>query len=151
MVENESYFVKDIYILSTAVTKGDGTVAYIPNPWLAQRPIFNFRRAGNMWDSVSITVPFSIEDATIQLISERMDAFFKENPVEYTGPNGIDYSEVVDNYKLIITFWYESRGNFQNTGLKGQRKIRAMNKIREIVKELDIQYRSMPQTIKLQE
>ena len=142
-MQDISYFVKDIFILSTCATKGDGTVVYLPNPWLASQVISNFRRSLNMWDCVSIVVPYDIDDSVIQAMSEKMDHFFRTNTVDYTGPNGIDYAEIHDNHRMDINFWFEGRGNWQNTGLKGSRKIKAYNKMREVAKELNIKYTNM--------
>eukprot|EP00835_Amoeboradix_gromovi_P000077 NODE_1_length_95616_cov_0.657642.p77 type:complete len:113 gc:universal NODE_1_length_95616_cov_0.657642:32433-32771(+) len=98
-----------------------------------------------MWDCVSIVVLYSIDDRLLQQLCEKMDQYFRGNTVDFTGPNGIDYANILDNHRIDLKFWYECRGNWQNTGLKGQRRMRAFNRIREVAKELGITYTPLAQ------
>eukprot|EP00834_Sanchytrium_tribonematis_P006424 NODE_469_length_7049_cov_0.468489.p12 type:complete len:112 gc:universal NODE_469_length_7049_cov_0.468489:6711-6376(-) len=103
-----------------------------------------------MWDCVSIVVPYDIQETQLSQLNDKMCQFFKENSVDYTGPCGMDYASLVDNHRMDLNFWYECRGNWQNTGLKGQRRIRAFNKIRELAKELNIKYTPLAQPVQVQ-
>lgn len=121
-MKGDDYFVKEISLLYTEFKKMEGHVVQAPNSYLNTLFILNMRRSGALAEAVPLTVKFGTTLDQIDELRQRLLEFVKEEKREYQGNILTEIRDVVESYsvKLNVVFFYKS--NWQNEGLRLQRR-----------------------------
>lgn len=121
-MKGDDYFVKEISLLYTEFKKMEGHVVQAPNSYLNTLFILNMRRSGALAEAVPLTVKFGTTLDQIDELRQRLLEFVKEEKREYQGNILTEIREVVEAYsvQLNVIFFYKS--NWQNEGLRLQRR-----------------------------
>lgn len=121
-LKGDDYFVKEISLLYTEFKKMEGHVVQAPNSYLNTLFILNMRRSGAVAEAIPLTVKFGTTLDQIDELRQRLLEFVKEEKREYQGNILTEIRDVVEAYsvKLNVVFFYKS--NWQNEGLRLQRR-----------------------------
>ena len=121
-LKGDDYFIKEISLLYTEFKKMEGHVVQAPNSYLNTLFILNMRRSGALAEAVPLTVKFGTTLDQIDELRQRLLEFVKEEKREYQGNIMTEIRDVVEAYsvKLNVVFFYKS--NWQNEGLRLQRR-----------------------------
>lgn len=121
-LKGDDYFVKEISLLYTEFKKMEGHVVQAPNSYLNTLFILNMRRSGALAEAIPLTVKFGTTLDQIDKLRQRLLEFVKEEKREYQGNILTEIRDVVEAYsvKLNVVFFYKS--NWQNEGLRLQRR-----------------------------
>lgn len=121
-LKGDDYFVKEISLLYTEFKKMEGHVVQAPNSYLNTLFILNMRRSGALAEAIPLTVKFGTTLDQIDELRQRLLEFVKEEKREYQGNILTEIRDVVEAYsvKLNVVFFYKS--NWQNEGLRLQRR-----------------------------
>lgn len=121
-LKGDDYFVKEVSLLYTEFKKMEGHVVQAPNSYLNTLFILNMRRSGALAEAIPLTVKFGTTLDQIDELRQRLLEFVKEEKREYQGNILTEIRDVVEAYsvKLNVVFFYKS--NWQNEGLRLQRR-----------------------------
>lgn len=114
------YMVKAISIMTSEMETMDGRRVYYPNINLKTSTVDNFRRSGNMSESIKIEIDIDTNDEKIQLFEEKMLNYIERNTKQLRGPfvfriQELDLAckkmkcEVSINYKFNLHNYRRSR------------------------------------------
>ena len=121
-MKGDDYFVKEISLLYTEFKKMEGHIVQAPNSYLNTLFILNMRRSGGLAEAVPLTVKFGTTLEQIDELRSRLLEFVKAEKREYQGNILTEIRDVVEAYSinLNVVFFYKS--NWQNEGLRLQRR-----------------------------
>ncbi|KAI9018184.1 Mechanosensitive ion channel-domain-containing protein [Hyaloraphidium curvatum] len=126
MIDNESYFVKELGLMSTIFTHVDGREMYASNPQLAQKAIYNVFRSGGQTEIIDLRVALKTSTDQLKLLGQKLNEGIREKFMKDFHPDIEIYIIQVDwdAETMTIELWLNHRQNFQNGR---QRWIRSTN------------------------
>jgi small-conductance mechanosensitive channel len=138
-MKGDDYFVKEISLLYTEFKKMEGHIVQAPNSYLNTLFILNMRRSGGLAEAVPLTVKFGTTLEQIEELRNRLLEFVKAEKREYQGNILTEVREVVEAHSvnLNVVFFYKS--NWQNEGLRLQRRNKFICALMVTMQELGIE------------
>ncbi|KAJ9074526.1 hypothetical protein DSO57_1005549 [Entomophthora muscae] len=147
-IESDNLLVEKVGLLGTKFTHINGQSTYIPHMILMKKIIYNIRRSTSQAEQIDFQIDFDTPKEKIFALKERINQYlFEEESRDFYSEILMGLSEIIDSNKLNMFFWLEYKGNWQNGGKRWARKTRFMIALREICKDLDMQYSLLPQKI----
>ena len=121
-MKGDDYFVKEISLLYTEFKKMEGHVVQAPNSYLNTLFILNMRRSGGLAEAVPLTVKFGTTLEQIDDLRQRLLEFVKDEKREYQGNILTEIRDVVEAYSVNLNVVFFYKANWQNEGLRLQRR-----------------------------
>ncbi|KAI9819526.1 MAG: hypothetical protein M1827_006975 [Pycnora praestabilis] len=137
--KGDDYFVKEIALFYTEFKKMEGHIVQAPNSYLNTLFILNMRRSGGVAEAVPITIKFGTTLDQINSLRERLLEFVKAEKREYQGNILTELRDVVEAHALNLNVVFFFKSNWQNEGLRLQRRNKFICALMVSMQELGIE------------
>ena len=121
-LKGDDYFVKEISLLFTEFKKMEGHVVQAPNSYLNTLFILNMRRSGGLAEAVPLTVKFGTTIEQVDDLRQHLLDFVKAEKREYQANILTEIRDVVEAYSINLNVIFFYKSNWQNEGLRLQRR-----------------------------
>ncbi|KKY26464.1 putative mechanosensitive ion channel family [Phaeomoniella chlamydospora] len=135
----DDYFVKEISLLFTEFKKMEGHVVQAPNSYLNTLFILNMRRSGGLAEAVPIVIAFGTTLQQIDDLRQTLLEFVRSEKREYQGNILTELREVTEAYSLTLNVVFFYKSNWQNEGLRLQRRNKFICAMMVAMQDLGIQ------------
>ncbi|XP_051188326.1 mechanosensitive ion channel protein 4 [Lolium perenne] len=143
-VDNMQVVVEEMNIMTTIFLRYDNLKVYYPNSKLATLPIMNYYRSPDMGDAVDFSVNVATPPEKLALMKERM-MHYLDNKKEHWYPGSmVVLRDIDDTNRLKISIWCRHTINFQDMGMRFDRRELILHEMMKILRDLDIEYRMLP-------
>ncbi|KAF3327984.1 mechanosensitive ion channel protein 6-like protein [Carex littledalei] len=143
-IEDVQVVVEEMNIMSTVFLRYDNLKIYYPNSILATKPISNYYRSPDMGDSIDFAIQVATPLEKIAKMKERIIKFMEKKKEHwYPGPMVV-LRDVEDSNKLTVSIWMRQRINYQDMGMRFERRELVVQEMIRVLRELDIEYRMIP-------
>ncbi|KAM3388845.1 hypothetical protein ACQJBY_011148 [Aegilops geniculata] len=142
-VDGMQVVVEEMNILTTIFLRHDNLKIYYPNSQLAILPIMNYYRSPDMGDAVDFSVNVATPAEKLALMKERL-MHYLDNKKEHWYPGSmIVLRDIDDTNRLKLTIWCRHTINFQDIGMRYERRELILQEMMKILRDLDIEYRML--------
>uniref|UniRef100_A0ACD5YEJ7 Uncharacterized protein n=1 Tax=Avena sativa TaxID=4498 RepID=A0ACD5YEJ7_AVESA len=143
-VDNMQVVVEEMNIMTTIFLRYDNLKVYYPNSKLATLPIMNYYRSPDMGDAVDFSVNVATPPEKLALMKERL-MHYLDNKKEHWYPGSmVVLRDIDDTNRLKISIWCRHTINFQDMGMRFDRRELILHEMMKILRDLDIEYRMLP-------
>lgn len=118
----DDYYVKEISLLYTEFKKMQGHVVQAPNSYLNTLFILNQRRSGGLAEAVPIVIKFGTTMEQIEALRQRLLEFVRTEKREYQPNILTELRTVTEAYSITLNVVFFYKSNWQNEGLRLQRR-----------------------------
>ncbi|KAI9926463.1 hypothetical protein ASPWEDRAFT_119705 [Aspergillus wentii DTO 134E9] len=118
----DDYFVKQISLLYTEFKKMQGHVVQAPNTYLNGLFILNQRRSGALAEAVPIVIKYGTTLDQIDALRQRLLEFVRSEQREFQTNILTELRAVTDNFSITLNVVFFYKSNWQNEGLRLQRR-----------------------------
>jgi small-conductance mechanosensitive channel len=118
----DDYFVKEITLLYTEFKKMQGHVVQAPNSYLNGLFILNQRRSGALAEAVPIIIKYGTSIEQIDSLRQRLLEFCRSEKRDFQSNILTELREVTENFSLTLNVVFFYKSNWQNEGLRLQRR-----------------------------
>ncbi|KAJ5117984.1 hypothetical protein N7526_011007 [Penicillium atrosanguineum] len=118
----DDYFVKEITLLYTEFKKMQGHVVQAPNSYLNGLFILNQRRSGALAEAVPIVIKYGTSIEQIDGLRQRLLEFCRSEKRDFQSNILTELREVTENFSLTLNVVFFYKSNWQNEGLRLQRR-----------------------------
>ncbi|KAJ4851540.1 hypothetical protein Tsubulata_019453 [Turnera subulata] len=149
-VDGVQLIVEEMNILTTLFLRTDNQKVIFPNATLASKPIGNFYRSPDMFDTIEFYVHVATPVEKIAALQQRIISFIEAKKEHwYPAPTVIVRDMVLDLESVKIAIWPRHRINHQDTILRYERRSLLLEEMVKIFQELDVQYRLYPRDVNI--
>ncbi|KAE8775301.1 Mechanosensitive ion channel protein 5 [Hordeum vulgare] len=142
-VDGMQVVVEEMNILTTIFLRYDNLKIYYPNSQLAILPIMNYYRSPDMGDAVDFSVNVATPAEKLALMKERL-MHYLDNKKEHWYPGSmVVLRDIDDTNRLKISIWCRHTINFQDMGMRFERRELILQEMMKILRDLDIEYRML--------
>ncbi|XP_047093659.1 mechanosensitive ion channel protein 10-like [Lolium rigidum] len=141
--------VEEMNILTTVLLKNDNEKVYYPNSVLSTKPISNFYRSPNMFDTVDFAIDVSTSAASIGALKSRIKGYLESKPTHWYPIHTVNLKDILDVNKINMSLSAQHTMNFQNIREKNIRRSELVMELKKIFEELSITYYLLPQKVEL--
>ena len=138
-LKGDDYFVKEISLLFTEFKKMEGHVVQAPNSYLNTLFILNMRRSGGLAEAVPIIIRFGTTLQQIDDLRQQLLEFVRAEKREYQSNILTELREVTEGYSLTLNVVFFYKSNWQNEGLRLQRRNKFICAMMVAMQELGIE------------
>ncbi|KAI4989872.1 hypothetical protein ZWY2020_038235 [Hordeum vulgare] len=143
-VDGMQVVVEEMNIMTTIFLRYDNLKVYYPNSKLATLPIMNYYRSPDMGDAVDFSVNVATPPEKLALMKERL-MHYLDNKKEHWYPGSmVVLRDIDDTNRLKISIWCRHTINFQDMGMRFDRRELIIQEMMKILRDLDIEYRMLP-------
>ncbi|XP_044397879.1 uncharacterized protein [Triticum aestivum] len=143
-VDGMQVVVEEMNIMTTIFLRYDNLKVYYPNSKLATLPIMNYYRSPDMGDAVDFSVNVATPPEKLALMKERL-MHYLDNKKEHWYPGSmVVLRDIDDTNRLKISIWCRHTINFQDMGMRFDRRELILQEMMKILRDLDIEYRMLP-------
>ncbi|KAJ0086338.1 hypothetical protein Patl1_09465 [Pistacia atlantica] len=143
-VDGVQMIVEEMNILTTVFLRYDNQKIKYPNSVLATKPIGNFYRSPDMYETIEFCVHISTQLEKISTLRERILGYVESKRDHWHPSPLMVVTEVEDMNKVKILMWVQHRLNFQNPGERVTRRAQLIEEMIRAFKDLGIEYRMLP-------
>ncbi|KAJ5273646.1 hypothetical protein N7478_008771 [Penicillium angulare] len=118
----DDYFVKEITLLYTEFKKMQGHVVQAPNSYLNGLFILNQRRSGALAEAVPIIIKYGTSIDQIDGLRQRLLEFVRSERRDFQSNILTELRAVTENFSLTLNVVFFYKSNWQNEGLRLQRR-----------------------------
>ncbi|KAJ5641305.1 hypothetical protein N7490_005305 [Penicillium lividum] len=118
----DDYFVKEITLLYTEFKKMQGHVVQAPNSYLNGLFILNQRRSGALAEAIPIIIKYGTTIDQIDALRQRLLEFVRSEKRDFQSNMLTELREVTENFSLTLNIVFFYKSNWQNEGLRLQRR-----------------------------
>lgn len=118
----DDYFVKSISLLYTEFKKMQGHIVQAPNSYLNSLFILNQRRSGALAEAVPVTIKYGTTLEQIDGLRQRLVEFVRSERREFQANILTEMRQVTDNFSITLNVVFFYKSNWQNEGLRLQRR-----------------------------
>ena len=118
----DDYFVKEITLLYTEFKKMQGHVVQAPNSYLNTLFILNQRRSGALAEAVPIVIKYGTSIEQIDGLRQRLLEFCRSEKRDFQSNILTELRAVTENFSLTLNVVFFYKSNWQNEGLRLQRR-----------------------------
>lgn len=118
----DDYFVKEITLLYTEFKKMQGHVVQAPNSYLNTLFILNQRRSGALAEAVPIIIKYGTTIDQIDGLRQRLLEFVRSEKRDFQSNILTELRAVTENFSLTLNVVFFYKSNWQNEGLRLQRR-----------------------------
>ncbi|KAJ5091111.1 hypothetical protein NUU61_005981 [Penicillium alfredii] len=118
----DDYFVKEITLLYTEFKKMQGHVVQAPNSYLNTLFILNQRRSGALAEAIPIIIKYGTTIDMIDGLRQRLLEFVRSEKRDFQSNILTELRAVTENFSLTLNVVFFYKSNWQNEGLRLQRR-----------------------------
>ncbi|KAJ5233110.1 Mechanosensitive ion channel MscS [Penicillium chermesinum] len=118
----DDYFVKEITLLYTEFKKMQGHVVQAPNSYLNSLFILNQRRSGALAEAITIVIKYGTTIDQIDSLRQRLLEFVRSEKRDFQTNVLTELRAVNENFSLSLNVVFFYKSNWQNEGLRLQRR-----------------------------
>ncbi|KAJ5765967.1 uncharacterized protein N7511_003583 [Penicillium nucicola] len=118
----DDYFVKEITLLYTEFKKMQGHVVQAPNSYLNGLFILNQRRSGALAEAVPIVIKYGTTIDQLDTFRQRLLEFVRSEKRDFQSNILTEMRAVTENFSLTLNVVFFYKSNWQNEGLRLQRR-----------------------------
>jgi len=118
----DDYFVKEITLLYTEFKKMQGHVVQAPNSYLNTLFILNQRRSGALAEAIPIVIKYGTTIEQIDGLRQRLLEFCRSEKRDFQSNILTELRAVTENFSLTLNVVFFYKSNWQNEGLRLQRR-----------------------------
>ncbi|KAJ5592009.1 uncharacterized protein N7459_002378 [Penicillium hispanicum] len=118
----DDYFVKEITLLYTEFKKMQGHVVQAPNSYLNSLFILNQRRSGALAEAVPIIIKYGTTIDQLDGLRQRLLEFVRSEKRDFQSNILTELRAVTENFSLTLNVVFFYKSNWQNEGLRLQRR-----------------------------
>ncbi|KAJ3680466.1 hypothetical protein LUZ60_016744 [Juncus effusus] len=148
-IDEVQYIVEEMNIMTTIFLRYDNLKVSYPNNLLATKPISNFYRSPDMGDSIDFSIHVATPAEKIAIMKQKIIQFM-ENKKDHWYPDAqVVLRDVDETNKLKVSIWMRQKMNFQEMGVRFERRELVVQEMIRVLRELDIEYRLHPLDVNL--
>ncbi|XP_061356871.1 mechanosensitive ion channel protein 10-like [Gastrolobium bilobum] len=149
VIDGVQMIVEEMNILTTVFLRYDNEKIYYPNAVLLSKPISNFYRSPEMWDSINFTIDISTPMETIVALKKSIQMYIESKP-KYWNPKHTVIAKEIDNVdKLKLCLSVQHTINHQNYSERNFRITELLLELKKIFEIHGVKYHLLPQEIHL--
>lgn len=148
-IQGVQMVVEEMNILTTIFLRFDNLKFTYPNNVLATSSIANYYRSPDMGDSIDFCIHVSTPPEKIALMKQRIIGYMDNKKEHWYPGSAVVLRDVDDMNRLKVSIWMQQRINFQDMGLRFDRRELLLLEMIKVLKELDIEYRMVPTDVNL--
>ncbi|KAM0918254.1 hypothetical protein ACQ4PT_008857 [Festuca glaucescens] len=141
--------VEEMNILTTVLLKNDNEKVYYPNSVLSTKPISNFYRSPNMYDTIDFAIDVSTSVASIGALKSGIKGYLESKPTHWQPIHTVYLKDILDVNKINMCLFAQHTMNFQNIRERNIRRSELVMELKKIFEELSIRYYLLPQKVEL--
>ncbi|KAJ5781355.1 Mechanosensitive ion channel MscS [Penicillium paradoxum] len=135
----DDYFVKEITLLYTEFKKMQGHVVQAPNSYLNGLFILNQRRSGALAEAVPIIIKYGTTIEQLDALRQRLLEFVRSEKRDFQGNILTEMRAVTENFSLTLNVVFFYKSNWQNEGLRLQRRNKFICMLMVALQEIGIE------------
>ncbi|PJF17996.1 hypothetical protein PSACC_02289 [Paramicrosporidium saccamoebae] len=147
-MDQGSYFVRKIELLSTIFERWDGFTVCYPNSVLSTKSICNVRRTGLQSQRIEVSLPANTSSATLALLEKRLSDFIQAESRDFDAIRACSY-EMREQNLLVLIIALRHRVNFYDGPERVLRNNKFMRFLTQQVNNLNIEYYSTVRSVAL--
>uniref|UniRef100_A0ACD6AK53 Uncharacterized protein n=1 Tax=Avena sativa TaxID=4498 RepID=A0ACD6AK53_AVESA len=141
--------VEEMNILTTVLLKNDNEKVYYPNSVLSTKPISNFYRSPNMYDTIDFAIAASTSIESIGALKSKIKGYLESKPTHWHPIHTLNLKDILDVNKINMSLCAQHTMNFQNIREKNIRRSELVQELKKIFEEMSIRYHLLPQKVEL--
>ncbi|KAJ5874970.1 Mechanosensitive ion channel MscS [Penicillium soppii] len=135
----DDYFVKEITLLYTEFKKMQGHVVQAPNSYLNGLFILNQRRSGALAEAVPIIIKYGTTIEQLDGLRQRLLEFVRSEKRDFQSNILTEMRAVTENFSLTLNVVFFYKSNWQNEGLRLQRRNKFICMLMVALQEIGIE------------
>ncbi|KAJ0969820.1 hypothetical protein J5N97_022697 [Dioscorea zingiberensis] len=143
-VEGIQMIVEEMNILTTVFLRYDNQKIIYPNSLLATKPISNIYRSPDMGDAIDFCVHVSTPVQKLAIMKEKIEGYIQSKKEHWYPTPTVMLKDVDDMNRLKVAVWLRHRINYQDMGLRWQRREMVLQEMIKVLRELNIEFRMLP-------
>ncbi|MCO5581747.1 hypothetical protein L7F22_035636 [Adiantum nelumboides] len=120
---------------------------YYPNSLLCTKPISNYYRSPDMWDSIEFQIHMRTPLEKIAELKDRLQKHIEGLPQYWYPEFRVVCKDIEDSTKMKMAMWMRHHLNYQEGGERFQRRSNLLLYLKQHLEELEISYRLPQQEI----
>ncbi|KAL2901151.1 Mechanosensitive ion channel protein 10 [Bienertia sinuspersici] len=132
-----------------SILRYDMEKIYYPNSVLLTKPISNFYRSPEMWDSIPFTIDASTTVETINALKKGVQSYIDSKPNHWNSKHNITVKDIEDLNKMKMVLSVQHTINHQNITERNLRLTELILDLKKNFEALGIKYHLLPQAIHL--
>ncbi|KAF8660735.1 hypothetical protein HU200_057477 [Digitaria exilis] len=149
VIDGTQMTVEEMNILTTVFLKNDNEKIYYPNSVLSTKPISNFYRSPNMYDTIDFAIDVSTSVESIGALKSKIKGYLESKPTHWNPVHTVNLKDILDVNKINMSLSVQHTMNFQNIREKNIRRSELVMELKKIFEEMSIQYHLLPQKVEL--
>ncbi|KAL5200181.1 hypothetical protein ABZP36_021384 [Zizania latifolia] len=149
VIDGTQMVVEEMNILSTVFLKNDNEKIYYPNSVLSTKPISNFYRSPNMYDTIDFAIDVSTSIERIGALKSRIKGYIDSKPTHWCPVHTVNLKDILDVNKINMSLCVQHTMNFQNILERNIRRSELVMELKKLFEEMSIKYHLLPQKIEL--
>lgn len=139
--------LQELNILNTIFLSGSNEKVYYPNSVLASKPISNFYRSPDQWDTIDFQIHASTPVEKIGILKEKMTKYIESLPQFWYPTFRVLCKDIEDSNRMKMSIWMQHHLNFQEAGERWQRRSNMILHMKTVLEELKIGFQLPRQEI----
>ncbi|OEL37192.1 Mechanosensitive ion channel protein 10 [Dichanthelium oligosanthes] len=149
VIDGTQMTVEEMNILTTVFLKNDHEKVYYPNSVLSTKPISNFYRSPNMYDTIDFAIDVSTSVESIGALKSKIKGYLESKPTHWHPVHTVNLKDILDVNKINMSLSVQHTMNFQNIREKNLRRSDLVMELKKIFEEMSIRYHLLPQKVEL--
>ncbi|PWZ17952.1 Mechanosensitive ion channel protein 10 [Zea mays] len=149
VIDGTQMIVEEMNILTTVLLKNDNEKIYYPNSVLSTKPISNFYRSPNMYDTIDFAIDVSTSVESIGALRSKIKGYLESKPTHWHPVHTVNLKDILDVNKINMSLSVQHTMNFQNIREKNIRRSELVMELKKIFEEMSIRYHLLPQKVEL--
>ncbi|CAN6178878.1 unnamed protein product [Urochloa humidicola] len=149
VIDGTQMTVEEMNILTTVFLKNDNEKVYYPNSVLSTKPISNFYRSPNMYDTIDFAIDVSTSVESIGALKSKIKGYLESKPTHWHPVHTVNLKDILDVNKINMSLSVQHTMNFQNIREKSIRRSELVMELKKIFEEMSIRYHLLPQKVEL--
>ncbi|CAD6339903.1 unnamed protein product [Miscanthus lutarioriparius] len=149
VIDGTQMTVEEMNILTTVLLKNDNEKIYYPNSVLSTKPISNFYRSPNMYDTIDFAIDVSTSVESIGALRSKIKGYLESKPTHWHPVHTVNLKDILDVNKINMSLSVQHTMNFQNIREKNIRRSELVMELKKIFEEMSIRYHLLPQKVEL--
>uniref|UniRef100_A0A803MCZ6 Mechanosensitive ion channel MscS domain-containing protein n=1 Tax=Chenopodium quinoa TaxID=63459 RepID=A0A803MCZ6_CHEQI len=148
-VDGVQMIVEEMNILTTVFLRYDMEKIYYPNSALLSKPISNFYRSPEMWDTIPFTIDASTPIESINALKKATQSYIDSKPNHWNSKHSFIVKDIEDLNTMKMALCVQHTINHQNIGERNLRLTDLILELKKNFENLGIKYHLLPQEVHL--
>ncbi|KAK4252655.1 hypothetical protein QN277_014400 [Acacia crassicarpa] len=147
VIDDVHMIVEEMNILTTVFLRYDNEKIYYPNAVLLNKPISNFYRSPEMWDSIDFVIDVSTPMEIIISLKKAIQTYIESKPKYWNPKHAVIAKEIENVHKLKLCLCVQHTINHQNYGERNNRITELLMELKKIFEVHGVKYNLLPQEV----